>query len=233
LEIDMQACKNIGIKKGRSSMLLKYSWILITLIPSLCWAAGESTVPEGTRITLQLNDPLSTKRNNEGDVFKAIVVKSVALGDRIVIPKGSVVTGSISRIKRPGVIKGKSLMNLLFQSINIPGHGDHAILAKLAELPENKSGVYPEGTVVGEGSAKQDLGKLLAPPILGAGIGGLANGGKGAAIGGGIGAAVGIGTIFSTREKKDIELSRGATLIISLERPLIIAAENDFDAAKR
>jgi hypothetical protein len=233
LEIDMEACENSRTIKGRSIMLLKYgTWILIALIPSLCWAAGENTVPEGTRINLQLNDPISTKRNNEGDTFKAIVVNPVSLGDLIVIPKGSVVTGIISRIKRPGVIKGTSLMNLLFQSINIPGRGEHSILGKLAELPENNAGVYPEGTVIGESSAKRDITKILAPGIIGGAIGGLTGGGKGAAIGGGIGTAVGIGTVFSTRGK-DVELSRGATLIISLYRPLIISAETEIDAAKR
>ncbi len=228
----MQACKNRRIKQDGSIMLLKVLLIFATLIPSIGWTAGESIIPEGTRITLQLNDPLSTKRNNEGDAFKAIVVKPVSLGDRIVIPKGSVVTGSISRIKRPGVIKGKSLMNLLFQSINIPGYGEHPIVAKLEGLnDENASGIYPEGTIKGESSNKQDIGRILAPGILGAGIGGLAGGGKGVAIGSGVGAVAGIATVFSTRGK-DIELSRGTPLIISLERPLTIAADIESDTAR-
>jgi hypothetical protein len=228
----MWPCKNSRMRQDGSLMLLKFSLLFIALIPSLGWTAGEITIPEGARITLQLNDPLSTKRNNEGDAFKAIVVTPVSIGDRIAIPKGSVVAGSISRIKRPGVIKGKPLMNLLFQSVNIPGHGDHAIVAKLEEVNDEKnSGVYPEGTIKGEDSNSRDVGRIIAPGILGAGIGGLANGGKGAAIGSGIGAAVGIATVFSTRGK-DLELSRGATLIISLERPLLIPADNDSETAK-
>jgi hypothetical protein len=224
----MWTCKNNRMKLGGSNSLI-YALLLALLIPSVSWAAGEIIIPEGTRITLQLNDNLSTNRNREGDAFKALVVNPVYQGEKIVIPKGSIVTGSISRIVRPGRIKGKAIMNLLFQSINIPGRGEYQIAAMLEQV--NSEDTDPEGTIKGKGSAGKDVGKVLAPTLGGAGIGGLAGGGKGAGIGAGIGAVIGMATIFST-SGKDLELSRGATLNISLEKPLNIPTDSDNITAR-
>lgn len=188
-------------------------------------AAGEVTVAEGTRITLQLNEHLSTKLNNEGDSFTAVVSVPVFQGDRLVIPKGSIVSGSISRVVRPGRFKGKAVMNLLFSSIRIPGRGQFLIVASLARVdPEGNAGVKSEGTIQGDGSAGSDVGRVMKPGLAGAGIGALAGGGRGSAIGAGVGAAVGLATVFATRGK-DLEVRRGSTMIISLDRPLVLPIE--------
>jgi hypothetical protein len=209
-----------------------YLMLIVLFLPSISRAAGDLIVPEGTRIALQLNDRLSTKRNKEGDSFTTVVVEPVSLGDRIAIPKGSVVSGSISRITRPGPMKGKAVMNLLFQSISIPGRGEHPISAVLDKVnSEDDTASHPEGTVKGEGSIRRDIARILIPSAAGGGIGGVIDGGKGAAIGGGIGALVGIGAILMTRGQ-DLELSRGSALSISLERPLTIPVDTDGATAK-
>src|SRR5436309_11469122 len=92
---------------------------LILILTVSTAEAGEQSgaqiiIPEGTHISLQLNDHLSTKLNNEGDTFTATVTVPVSQGDRIVIPKGSVVSGSVSRILRPGRFRGKAIMNVVF-----------------------------------------------------------------------------------------------------------------------
>jgi len=192
-------------------------------------ATQEVTIPEGTRISLQLNDHLSTKLNNEGDTFTAKVIAPVYIGDRVAIAKGSVVTGSVSRIVRPGRFRGKAVMNLLFQSIRTPG-GRAEIPIPSATLvrvdAEGNAGVGPEGGVAGEGSTGRDAGRVLAPGATGAGIGAVVGGGKGAAIGAGVGAAAGLITIFATRGK-DLEMKRGTTMDISLDRPLVVLQESE------
>jgi hypothetical protein len=194
--------------------------------------SGEVQLPEGTRISLQLNDYLSTKVNNEGDKFTAVVIAPVFQGDRLVIPKGSIVNGSISRIIRPGRFRGKAVMNVLFHSIKTPGHGQVSIVASLVRVDaEGNDGIRAEGGIIGEGSEGKDAARVLAPGLTGAGIGGLAGGGKGAAVGAGVGAAVGLATVFATRGK-DLEVRRGATMDISLDRPLVIAQENESLGAK-
>jgi hypothetical protein len=194
--------------------------------------AGEVTLPEGTRISLQLNDHLSTKQNLEGDPFTANVIAPVYLGDRLIIPKGSIVTGTVSRVLKSGRLKGKAVMNLNFQTVRVPGRGDLPIVASLVRVDsEGTGGVQSEGTIKAPSSTGSDAAKVMTPTLSGAGIGAIAGGGKGSAIGAGVGAAVGLATIFSTRGK-DIEMRRGSTLDITLDRPLLVPAETDTRAVR-
>jgi len=210
----------------------KYLFLAFVLLPGVAGSqvGSEIVLGEGTRISLQLNDPLSTKLNNEGDTFTATVTAPVYLKDRLIIPKGSIITGSISRVLRPGRFKGKAVMNLLFSSIRLPGAAASLpIVASLARVDqEGNAGVRGEGTIAGVDSKGKDVAKVAAPTLTGAGIGAIVDGGHGAAIGAGIGAAVGLATVLAGRGK-DLELRRGSTMDIVLDRPLAIPN----DAAKR
>ena len=218
---------------GRSMIQMnwaqKYPTMLLLVFSSLHLlfeGNQEITIPEGTRVSLQLNDHLSTKLNNEGDAFTAKVIAPVYVGDRVAIPKGSIVTGSVSRIVRPGRFREKAVMNLLFQSVRIPGRAEIPIpSASLVRVDqEGNAGVQSEGGIAGVGAGGKDTARVLAPGATGAGIGAIVGGGKGAAIGAGVGAAAGIITIFATRGK-DLEMRRGTTLDIALDRPLVIPPE--------
>lgn len=220
----MRACKNRGMKRRCDSLVI-FALLLVLVSSSRSIAASETILPEGTRITLQLNRNLSTKTNSEGDTFTAVVTTPVYVGDQIVIPKGSEVSGSISRIIRPGRFKGKAILHLLFQSIAIPGRGQAPIVATLTRVdPEGNSGIHSEGSVEGESSKGRDAGMVATPTLAGAGIGSATGGGKGAGIGAGIGAALGLAAIFSSRGK-DLDLRRGSAIDILLERPLSIPSE--------
>src|ERR1035437_1297318 len=97
LEVPMITCNNSRMRLFYGS-LRSIKLLLSILIAPLFLFAADNSVPEGTRITLQTNETLSTKLNAEGDAFTAVVTTPVYYGDRVVIPKGSVVNGSISRI---------------------------------------------------------------------------------------------------------------------------------------
>jgi len=227
----MSPCNNVVMKKF-SAIAPCIVLMLAIIVPPVSFAVSDNVIPEKTRITLQLNKHLSTKSNSEGDPFTAVVTTPVLLGDKIVIPKGSEVTGSVSRIIRPGRFKGKAVMNILFQSINIPGRGQLPIVASLARVGSEGSGVvHAEGTMEGDSSVGSDIGKVIIPGAVGAGIGGLAGGGQGAAIGTGIGTAIGLATVFATRGK-DIEVPRGSTLDIVLDKPLVLPPEEEGAATK-
>ncbi len=227
----MLPCKNYEMKRC-CSLTLSFVLLLSILASPISLAASDMILPEGTRITLQLDNHLSTKTNSEGDAFTALVTNPVCSGDRVAIPKGSKVTGSISRIQRPGRFKGKAVMYLLFQSITITGRGQVPIVATLVGVDsEGNSGVHSEGSIEGPGSTGSDIGKVLAPSLGGAGIGTLAGGGKGAGIGAGVGAAIGLAAVFTSRGK-DLEVRRGSTMEISLDRPLTIPPEGEDTTAR-
>jgi len=206
--------------------------LAIILLPGIAVSqvGSEMVLGEGTRISLQLNDHLSTKLNDEGDTFTATVTAPVYLKDRLVIPKGSIISGSISRILRPGRFNGKAVMNLLFHSIRLQGSAvPLPIVASLTRLDrDGNAGVRDEGGIAAEDSKGRDVAKVAVPTLTGAGIGAIVNGGRGAAIGAGIGAAVGLASVLAGRGK-DLELRRGSAMEIALDRPLAIPN----DAARR
>jgi hypothetical protein len=222
------------MKKG-FRLALNPILLLVLLAPSISQATPEVTLPEGTRLTLQLNKNLSTRTNSEGDSFTTVVTTPVNLGNRMIIPKGTVVNCNISRIVRPGKFQGKAQMNLRFQSIDIPGRRQPLdIVATLVKVEsQGKIRVRSEGSVEADSSIAKTAGKILAPAGIGAGIGAIAGGGRGAEIGAGVGAMLGFGgdTLFAPREK-DLEIKRGFTLEIELNRPLVIPAEEVDDAAR-
>lgn len=163
-------------------------------------------VIEGTEITLQLNKSLSTKDNREGDLFDAYVVEPVYSGDRISIPRGSVISGSISRITRPGRFKGKAVIHLLFQSIQIPGRGEIPIHASLDHIDSGGNmDIYTENLLAGAGPAAKGAGGLRGNGLTGTNPG--------------------IPNVFWTRGK-ELEIHRGATMRISLKQELNIPLKN-------
>ncbi len=219
-----------GVRKPGIGLLILI--LTITAHVAAEQGAAQVTLAQGMRLSLQLNDHLSTKLNSEGDTFTATVIVPVIEGDKVVIPKGSVVTGSISRILRPGRFRGKAIMNVVFQSLRIPGKGQLPIVASLLSVePEGNAGVKSEGAIQGDASKGKDVATVAKPGASGAGIGTLVGGGKGAAIGSGIGAAVGLATVFATWGK-DLEVRRGSTMDIVLDRPLVIPIEGEASIVK-
>jgi hypothetical protein len=195
----MKTCKNRLMRLTRVP-LLGFSLISGLLLQPVLAASDGVTVPEGTEITLQLNKSLSTKDNREGDVFDAYVVEPVSSGDRIIIPRGSVISGSISRITRPGRFKGKAVIHLLFQSIEIPGRGEIPIHASLDHIDSGgNEDIYTENVLPGAGPAAKSVGGIPGNSLTGTGSG--------------------IANVFWTRGK-ELEIHRGATMRISLKQEL-------------
>jgi len=198
---------------------------LLAGVLSLPAATGSETkvrLAEGTKIVFTLNDALSTKSSRAGDDFSGVVSRSVRVGNEIVIPEGSAVHGTVTRVERPGRVKGKAQLNLRFDAIELPDGTELPISASLTELDEKeKEKVTEEGGVEGEGSKKRDAATIGAGAGIGAAIGAIAGGGKGAATGAAIGAGAGTGAVLVTRGK-DINLKRGTELAIQLDRPLTV-----------
>lgn len=210
-------------------LILRLALPLGLMLQPVCKAAGQEIVPKGTRITLQLNKTLSTKENHEGDPFDAYVIEPVYREGQVTIPKGSVVSGSISRITRPGRFKGKAVMHLLFRSIQIPGRGNLSIDASLNHIESDQDmDIQTEGSMESKGSAEQDAGKAVIPGLAGAGIGSLVDGRKGATVGAETGIGLGLANVFWTRGK-DLEIPRGFTMDISLEQDLKIPVTGQSD----
>ena len=129
--------------------------------------------------------------------------------------QGAILEGRVTRVKRPGRVKGVAELQLSFSQIRMPDNRSGNIAAELVEVMNTGRGdegeVDREGGVRGKDSTKDDISKVGAATGIGAIIGAITGGGHGAAIGAAIGGAVGTGGVLSKRGK-DIHLDRGQQL---------------------
>jgi hypothetical protein len=184
----------------------------------------EMTLPSGTKVPLVLKHAITTKTAKEGDPIYAETNFPVVQDGRIAIPPGTYVQGVISKITRPGRVKGRAELLVHFTSMIFPSGYTVLLPGAVDNVPgqENQTVKDKEGTVGGGGGKGKDAGTIATNAGTGAAIGGLATqSGKGVGIGGAAGLAVGLATVLFTRGP-DVRLESGTTVEMVLERPITI-----------
>jgi len=170
--------------------------------------AGPMSIPRDTFLIVEMESSLSTEASQRGDRFQARVIEPSEF-------QGAIIEGRVTRVKRPGKVKGVAELQLSFEQIRMPDNRSGNMSAEVVEVvPTGRSDegeVDSEGGVRGRDSTKDDVAKVGAATGIGAIIGAIAGGGKGAAIGAAIGGGIGTGGVLSKRGK-DIRLERGQQL---------------------
>jgi type IV secretion system protein VirB10 len=184
---------------------------------------GSVSVADGTIVRIRLENTISTRTSRQGDAFTAIVTEPVYLPDSsvVAVPAGAKISGSVTRVLRPGRVKGTAELHLRYDRLTMPGGTDFTMSATTAGLGDAKVGkVDPgEGTINGNTSKGRDGAAIGGSAAGGAVIGAVVGGPPGAAVGAAIGAVVGTGGVLITRGK-DVDLPSGTTLQIKLIQPL-------------
>ena len=80
----------------------------------------EVIVPEGTVIPIVLTAYLNTRNSQVGDIAYADTSYPVWIQQRLVIPKGSTIRGTVTEVVRPGRIRGKGRLAIRFDDILLP-----------------------------------------------------------------------------------------------------------------
>ena len=135
------------------------------------------TVPEGTSLTVTIDQAVSTKTSNSGDHFDASLAEPVTVDGKEVIAKGAKISGTVNAADSAGHIKGAGVLSLTLDSIEVHGKS-YAIETSAYEQSIKSRG---KRTLIGGGGGA----------AVGAIIGGIAGGGKGAAIGAAAGGGAG------------------------------------------
>ena len=147
------------------------------------------TIPAGTMITVRLQQSLSSASSQPGERFDAVIDQPVAVGDRIVLPVGTVVSGHVTVARRSGRLHHPGELGLALDSVTLGQR----------QFPLTTASVVARG----RSHKKRNWAWIGGGAGGGALIGALAGGGKGALIGGPIGAAAGTTTAFITG-KRDV-----------------------------
>ena len=180
-------------------------------------------VPAGTKIPLTLKQGISTHSARVGDPVYAQTAFPIVQDNRIVIPEGTFVQGTIRSIVRPGRVKGRAQLQMTFTSMIFPNGYTVLLPGAVEGVPGSNDSAMKgtEGTIEQSGSKGKDAQTIAVSTIPGAGIGAIADGGKGAGIGAGIGGAVGLATVLLTRGP-DVQLGPGSSVEMVLERTIEI-----------
>lgn len=167
-------------------------------------------IPADTVMIVELLSDLSTEASQQGDPFQARVLGPAEY-------EGALIDGRVTRVKRPGKVKGTAELQLSFDHIRLIDNRSADLTAQVIEVIDmgNKGAgtVDSEGGVKGKDSTSSDVKKVGAATGIGAIIGAIAGGGKGAAIGAAIGGAVGTGGVLATRGS-ELRLPQGQQLRI-------------------
>jgi hypothetical protein len=165
------------------------------------------TLPAGEAILVRMIDPVDSKRNEVGDVFKASLETDLAVNNVLVARRGSDAYVRLAYTKEARGLSGSSELQLELTRIIIDGH----------EFPV-LSGEY---TMKGKGRGGDTAKKVGGGAIVGAIIGGVAGGGTGAAIGAGVGGAAGAGAEILTRGRA-VRVPSETLLEFRLEQPVTV-----------
>jgi len=168
-------------------------------------------VPVGTDLKVRLNDTLSSKNSRIGDRFTATVVDPSRFDEARVY-------GHVSSIQKSGKIKGRTSMNLAFDSVELRDGRKGILHGYVTRVYGDDAGrADNEGGVESGSRTKQTVKRAGIGATVGAIVGGIAGGGKGAAIGLIIGGAGGAGSL-AVNGSKELKIESGTEMLVHVTR---------------
>ena len=168
-------------------------------------------VPVGTDLKVRINDTLSSKDSRVGDRFTATVVDPSRFDE-------ARVSGHISSIQKSGKIKGRTSMNLAFDSVELRDGRRGVLHGYVTRVYGDDSGKADnEGGIQSGSRTNQTIKRSGIGAGVGAIIGGIAGGGKGAAIGLIVGGAGGAGSL-AIKGSKELKIESGTEMLVHVTR---------------
>lgn len=165
------------------------------------FSTGDRTVPEGTRVYLRLEQPLSSRSARLEDRVEATVDSPVHDSNgRVAIPAGARVVGTVRNVQRSDRPLHGGQLDVAFETLYV-GNTRTDLRGRVVAIDDDNDGRTAKRTGIGA--------------ALGGVLGGILGGTKGALIG----IAVGGGGGFVS-SKDDVDLPAGTVLTVQLDRPI-------------
>jgi hypothetical protein len=171
----------------------------------------ELVVPADAVLGLQIERTITSETAGIEDRVEARVTRDVRVGDRVAIPAGALVQGSVSEVERGGKVREKARLGIRFHTV---------VLADGSRLSIRTDAVMREGSSPATESAAKIGGAAVGGAILGAILGG----GKGAAVGGAVGAAGGTAATMAG-DRNPAVLPAGTTVNVRVQQPVTVTVE--------
>jgi hypothetical protein len=166
------------------------------------------TIPEGTTLTIRMDQRISVKRSRAGDTFTGEIVDPVLNTDNsVLIPKLTPVGGVVDVSHRRGHFKGRSLLELRLTSLTMNGTRYPLATRDLSRTKKGKG--KRSAALIGGGSG---LGML---------VGGIATGGVGLVVGGLVGGGAGT-AVAGLTGNRDIDIPAESIVRFKLAEDLVV-----------
>ena len=171
------------------------------------------TVPSDAVLGLQVDRTVSSERARVEDRVDARVTRDVRVGNRVAIPAGSSVRGSVTEVDRGGKVRGRARLAIRFHTI---------VLADGTELNLKTDAVVREG----QSPVNETTAKVGGAAVGGAILGAILGGGKGAAIGGEVGAVAGT-AVTMAGDRNPATLPAGTTVTVRMQAPVTVTVQKE------
>lgn len=174
-------------------------------------------LPYGTVLTIRLTESLSSDLNEKGDTFLASLASPILLGNKVVVPEGAGIKGTVVAVQSAGRLGGRPAM--IVEVTRLAYNGKSYDLRSNQYSKEGPSRNVRSAATIGGGAG------------LGAILGGILAGGKGAAIGAMIGAGAGTGVRAASRGAM-VRLPAESTLNFTLQADLTVTPASTLQRGK-
>lgn len=116
-------------------------------------------IPAGTSFNVKLNNSINSVSAEIGDQFNTSLVSDIIINDNIVLPAGSVIRGTIGKVKKAGLCFNEARIMLVFDHVVTPIGKQVPIYAYVTNNNNvNYAGYFVGGTSYGQ-EIKKDLQK--------------------------------------------------------------------------
>jgi hypothetical protein len=187
--------------------------------PQYAQPNGPVTIPQGTLVQLRTSEGLDAKHAKDGQPVQFTVIRDVAVGGVLALPKGATVHGVVSEAKHVGSgdLGGSSELALRLTSLDLGGQS------------------YPidsdQFKVKGPSKTGQTVGNAVGGGILGTIIGCAVGRGVGCAVGAGAGVAAGVGASAAS-SGPNVWIPAEALVTFHLNTPLTVNPVGAQEAAR-
>jgi hypothetical protein len=167
-------------------------------------------LPEGTSMSVTVDQTLSSEQSHSGDSFDASVAEPVVIEGKTVIPKRAKVTGRVVEASASGRLQHPGSLTVALSSVEVEG----------------KSYDISTDSVSRKGGShkNRNLGIIGGSAAGGAIIGAIAGHGKGAAIGAAAGAGAGTAGAAITG-KKDVSIPAETRITFHLKQAVSVTVK--------
>ena len=170
------------------------------------------TVATGTSIQVTLDQPLSTRTSQVGDLFTTTVASDVMTDNGVAIPAGSQIRGRVTAVQKSGQPGQAAVLKIAFDEVTVDG-ATYPVALTVAEANPTSESRSSTGSKVG----KIGIG-AAAGAILGQVIG---KDTESTLIGAAIGAAAGTAIVLGSSDS-DAVLAEGSPMTVTVDAPITV-----------